>query len=126
MRTKIAALAAGLAIIPMAGEAWAHHAYAMFDISREMTLHGVVKDFEWSSPHIWVDMIVRDPAGKEADWSIEGANPGVLRRFGWTRSSLKPGDQIELVIHPRKDGSIGGSLVTAVVNGQTVGGAPKA
>ena len=122
----IAILASGLASGLLADSASAHHAYAMFDINKEVTLHGVVKTYEWTSPHIWVDLLVRDTAGKEINWPIEGASPTNLRRFGWGRQSMKPGDQIELVIHPRRDGSIGGSMVTAVVNGQTVGATPKA
>ncbi len=98
----------------------------MFDVNREVTLHGVVKTFQWSSPHIWVELVVREPSGKEAEWPIEGSSPSTLRRFGWTRVSMKPGDQIDLVIHPRRDGAAGGSLVTAVVNGQAIGGAFKA
>ena len=117
----VAVLASGL----LADGASAHHAYAMFDINREVTLHGVVKAYEWTSPHIWVEMLVRDNAGKETEWPIEGASPTNLRRFGWGRMSMKPGDQIEMVIHPRRDGGAGGSLVAAVVNGQVVGGAPK-
>ena len=108
-----------------APSALAHHAYAMFDVTREVTLKGVVKDYQWTSPHIWVDLMARDPSGKETLYPIEGASPTTLRRFGWGRDSMKPGDQIEMVVHPRKDGTSGGSLVTAVVNGQTVGGPPR-
>jgi hypothetical protein len=72
-----------------------------------------------------MDLIIRDSFGKETHWPIEGASPNILRRFGWTRQSMKPGDQIEVVIHPREDGGAGGSLVTAVVNGQAVGARAK-
>jgi hypothetical protein len=125
MRRDIAGLS-GMAALLFAGGALAHHAYVMFDVQKEVTLQGVVKDFQWTSPHILVDLMVRDAAGKEAEWPIEGASPSMLSRFGWTRSSMKPGDHIDLVIHPRRDGSAGGSLVKATVNGQVVGEQPKA
>ena len=122
MRRAIS-IAVLLAATLQAPSALAHHAYAMFDVTREVTLKGVVKDYQWTSPHIWVDMMIHDPSGKDIVWPIEGASPTTLRRFGWGRDSMKPGDQIEMVVHPRKDGTNGGSLVTAVVNGRTVGGA---
>ncbi len=100
----------------------AHHAYSVFDVNREVTLHGVVKQYQWTSPHIWVDILIRDGAGRQTDWPIVGASPSILQRFGWRRDSIKPGDQIEMVVHPRTDGLSGGSLVTAVVNGRVVGG----
>jgi hypothetical protein len=100
----------------------AHHTYSVFDVNREVTLHGVVKQFQWTSPHIWVDLSVSDASGRQMDWPIVGASPSILEHFGWSNESMKPGDQIEIVIHPRKDGASGGSLVKAVVNGRVVGG----
>jgi hypothetical protein len=105
----------------LTGPAMAHHAFSMFDPNREITLDGTVKDFQWTNPHAWVQMIVKDSAGKEVEWSIEGASPNNLARFGWRRSSVKAGDRAQAVIHPLKDGSIGGSLVKLTVNGQVVG-----
>lgn len=112
---------AGVGALLFAQGALAHHAYVMFDVNKEVTLHGRVKDFQWTSPHVWMNLVIRDSSGREMDWPIEAPSPSALRRFGWTRNSMKPGDEIEMVIHPRKDGSMGGSLVTAVVNGQAVG-----
>jgi hypothetical protein len=106
-----------------AGEAQAHHSFSMFDTSREVVIDGVVKDFQWTNPHTWLLLAVGD-GGKEVEWSIEGAGPNNLVRFGWKRTSLKPGDHVLAVIHPLKDGQIGGSLIKVTVNGQVVG-APK-
>ncbi len=104
--------------------AQAHHAFAMFDTSREVTLEGTVKAFQWTNPHSWVQLLVKDGAGKEIEWSIEGSSPNNLARFGWKRTSIKAGDRVRAVIHPLKDGAIGGSLVKITINGQVVG-APK-
>jgi hypothetical protein len=118
MALAIAAIGLGLA-----GPALAHHAFAMFDTNREVTLDGTVKEFQWTNPHTWVQLLVKDSAGKEVEWSIEGSSPNNLARFGWTRNSLRSGDRVQAVIHPLKDGSIGGSLVKITVNGQVVGAA---
>ena len=109
--------------LALAGPALAHHAFAMFDTNREVMLEGTVKEFQWTNPHTWVQLLVKDPSGKEVEWSIEGSSPNNLARFGWTRNSLRSGDRVQAVVHPLKDGSIGGSLVKITVNGQVVGAA---
>lgn len=108
-----------------AGTAFAHHSFAMFDMKVQKTLIGKVKEVQWTNPHIWVQVIVMDEkTGMPAEWSIEGGSPNGLSRMGWHRSSIKAGDTIELVIHPLKDGSHGGSLMRVKVNGRPVGGPP--
>jgi hypothetical protein len=123
MKRRIATTLILLSLIG-AGQAQAHHAFAMFDISKEVTLDGVVKEFQWTNPHAWVQLMVKDASGNEIEWSIEGASPNSLARFGWSRGSLKAGDHVQATIHPLKDGHAGGSLVKIAVNGQIVG-APK-
>jgi hypothetical protein len=102
--------------------AFAHHSFAMFDSTKNMTLDGTIKDFQWTNPHSWVQIVVKDPAtGKDVEWSIEGGSPNGLARQGWKRTSLKPGDKAQVVIHPLKDGTAGGSLVTVSVGGVKIG-----
>lgn len=123
-RTTIALGASlGALGLVLAGPALAHHAFAMFDTSREVTLDGTVKEFQWTNPHTWVQLLVKEPGGKDVEWGIEGASPNNLARFGWSRNSIKAGDHVQAVVHPLKDGSIGGSLVRITVNGQVVGAA---
>jgi hypothetical protein len=125
IRTAIALGASlGALGLGLSGPAMAHHAFAMFDTNREITLDGTVKEFQWTNPHTWVQLLVKEPGGKDVEWSIEGSSPNNLSRFGWSRNSLKAGDKVQAVVHPLKDGSIGGSLVRITVNGQVVG-APK-
>jgi hypothetical protein len=123
IRTAIAlgASLGALSLVP-AGPALAHHAFAMFDTNREVTLDGTVKEFQWTNPHTWIQVMVKDKAGKDVEWSIEGGSPNGLSRNGWKRTSLKPGDKATVIIHPLKDGSNGGSLMTVSVNGQKIGG----
>jgi hypothetical protein len=117
-RFIFAALAvAGSTAVPI----WAHHSFAMFDNEKEMTLEGTIKEFQWTNPHTWTQVMVKDAAGKEVEWSIEGGSPNSLARSGWKRTSIKPGDKATVVIHPLKNGEPGGSLIRIMVNGQRVG-----
>jgi hypothetical protein len=99
----------------------AHHSFALFDAQKSMTLEGRVKQFQWTNPHTWIQLMVVDSSGKEAEWSIEASSAITMSRQGWTRAALKPGDHVVVVIHPLKDGTRGGSLVSAEVNGQPIG-----
>ena len=107
-----------------AAPAFAHHSFAMFDSQKNVAVDGTVKEFQWTNPHSWIQLVVKDPAtGKEAEWSVELGSPNALEREGFRRTSFKPGDQAHVVIHPLKDGSNGGSFVSAMVNGVQIGGA---
>jgi hypothetical protein len=107
-----------------AGAASAHHSFAMFDQAQTKTLVGTVKEVQWTNPHIWVQVLVPDAkGGPPQEWSIEGGSPNGLSRQGWRRTSIKGGDAIEITIHPLKDGTNGGSMMKAMINGQAVGAA---
>jgi hypothetical protein len=123
MKLHVAIVAAGL-LAPVSGTALAHHSFAMFDQGKETKLVGVIKEVQWTNPHIWLQVLVKDPSGKDVEWSIEGGSPNGLARQGWKRSSVKPGDQVEVVIHPLKNGDKGGSVMRVSVDGKPVGGRP--
>jgi len=119
---KFALLPAALLSTVLANSALAHHSFAMFDNKKEMTLEGTLKELQWTNPHIWVQVMVPDPAtGKEVEWSIEGGSPNNLSRRGWSRNAMKPGDKVVVLIHPLKNGEPGGSLMKITVNGKTIG-----
>ena len=121
MKTAIFSAAAVLTVF--AATASAHHSFAMFDQTKEVTLDGTLKELQWTNPHIWVQVMAKDPAsGKEVEWSIEGGSPNGLSRRGWSRNMMKAGDKLTVVIHPLKNGEPGGSLTKITVNGKTVGG----
>jgi hypothetical protein len=107
--------------LAIAAAAQAHHSFSMFDNDKEQTIEGTVKEFQWTNPHIWVQVNVKGPDGKVTEYSIEGGSPNGLRRQGWSRETMKSGDKIVLKMHPLKDGSPGGSFVSALVNGTPVG-----
>ena len=101
----------------------AHHSFSMFDEKKEVVLKGTVKEFQWSNPHTWIQLNVMDASGKVVEWSIEGGSPNLVGRQGWKRNTFKAGDQIEVTIHPLRDGQPGGSFMRAVLpDGRTLGG----
>jgi len=121
MKIRLALLLGG-AVALFGQPARAHHSFAMFDYQKELTVEGVVREFQWTNPHCWIRLVVTDNAGKQVEWNIEGQSPNALVRSGWSRDSIKTGDKATVVIHPLKDGSPGGSVVRAIVNGQPLSG----
>ncbi len=110
------------AIAAMTVPALAHHSFAMFDAEKTITMDGVVKEFEWTNPHVWLRVMVNDQGGMARQWALEMGAPGQQSRIGWKPDSLKPGDKVTVTIHPLKDGSRGGQFMSAVLpNGQTLG-----
>ena len=112
-----------VAVIAMlqAGQAWAHHSFGMFDTAKRVVVEGEVKEFRMVNPHSFIVVAVKGADGKEADWWIEAHSLLVLKRQGWTRQSVKPGDQVHLIVNPLHTALPGGYLVEATVNGQLVG-----
>jgi Family of unknown function (DUF6152) len=108
LKYSLIAVAAMLA----ASSAFAHHSFAMFDQSKSVNLQGTVKDFRWSNPHVFIQLLVKTEGGGEEEWSIEMTSPEHLARVGWRPGTLKPGDNVTLVIHPMRDGTQGGQYVS--------------
>jgi Family of unknown function (DUF6152) len=112
MRIKpLGVLFAGLLLA--AASAVAHHSFVMFDTSRQVTLSGSVTSFEWTNPHVYIEVDVPGEAGVVKHWSIELGSPSILRNSGWKHDTLKPGDKVTLIINPLKNGHPGGLLVQA-------------
>lgn len=96
----IVALASTAAVVP------AHHSFAAeFDFQKPVTLKGVVVRWEMINPHGWITMDVAGEDGKTTQWMIETSNPNGLMRLGWTKRSLKAGDEITVDGYKAKDGS---------------------
>jgi hypothetical protein len=123
MKFRVVMAATLLALF--SGAAFAHHSFAMFDQDKEVKLVGTIKEVQWTNPHIWVQVMAKNPAtGQMVEWSIEGGSPNGLSRQGWRRNSLKAGDNVEITIHPLKNGENGGSLMRVLVDGKPIGGRP--
>ena len=94
----------------------------MFDRTKTVKLSGTVSEYDWTNPHAYIWLEVVDKAkGSSAKWAIESASPGILVRHGWTKSTLKPGDKVDIEVNPLKDGRTGGSFVRLYLpNGTTM------
>jgi len=100
----------------------AHHSQALVDLTKEVVLVGTVKDFQWSNPHIWIQLLVPDKSGNSVEWGVEGASPRQMARYNIKRTTLKPGDKIELTISPLRSGGIGGGFVRVkLASGEVLG-----
>lgn len=108
------------ALAGSAGPAEAHHSYAMFDMGKEVSLVGTIKEFQWTNPHSWIWLDVPGADGKVEQWGIEGMSPNYLARRGWTKETLKPGDKVTVVIHPLKNQEHGGSFLRVTLPDGTV------
>ena len=95
--------------------AFAHHGNAEFDLTQSLTLKATVTDFVWSNPHSEIFFDVKETDGKLTRWSCEAVQPALLHRAGWTKDSLKPGDQVTIVLHPAKNGKPIGYLQKVVL-----------
>jgi hypothetical protein len=105
MRPNAWGLLAAFFILLMGRAALAHHSFAAeFDGQRPVTLKGVVVKWEMINPHGWITLDVT-AEGKTTQWMIETSNPNGLMRLGWTKSSLKTGDEITVDGYLAKDGS---------------------
>jgi len=92
-------------------QAFAHHSFAMFDRSKEVTIEGTVKAFNYTNPHSWLQILAKDENGQEKEWSFEMEGPSTLMRAGIKPGSLKPGDRVTVKAWPLKDGRAAGAAV---------------
>jgi hypothetical protein len=106
MKLKLTMIAVSAGLLMVGLPAAAHHSFAAeYDSTKKITLKGVVTKFEWTNPHAHFYVDVADPAGKVANWNLELASPNMMQRIGWTRHSLKEGDQVVVVASQAKDGT---------------------
>jgi hypothetical protein len=109
-------------LLTASGFVTAHHSNAMFDKSLLRQVTVTIKEFQWTNPHVWIQVYLENAAGEREEWSIEGGGPNTLFRKGWRPNSFKPGDVVELKFNPMHDGSNAALFVGArFTNGETLG-----
>jgi hypothetical protein len=114
------AVCAALAL--MAGAAAAHHSDAMFERERTLELNGTVKEFQFTNPHTWLQVMVPDANGQPVEWSFEWGSPNQLGRQGIRPTTFAAGSKITVRTNPMRDGSPGGAFVGArLEDGRTIG-----
>ncbi|MFT3905145.1 MAG: DUF6152 family protein [Steroidobacteraceae bacterium] len=103
--------------------ALAHHSFAMFDFDRTIDVRGTMRALEWQNPHSWIWVDVDKGDGQVESWGGEFAGgPSNLPREGFTRTTVQPGDEIIITLHPAKDGQKAGSVakIVTVADGKVV------
>jgi hypothetical protein len=109
MRRQLSAVWLSLALMAVSGATMAHHSFAMFDTEHPIAVEGKVLEFKFTSPHTFIFLEIMAPDGTATVWNLEGGAPSGLVRDGWTSSSIKPGDELKITIHPLRSGAPGGS-----------------
>ena len=128
MRSCLLAVSVALgAAFFLAPPAFSHHSNVAFEVTKVVTVTGVVKEFRWANPHTWVGLTVDDGNGTKVEWALEGRAPGVLLRAGWSKNSIKPGDKVTIDMSPAKDGSKTGLIArVTLADGTILPNAPPA
>ena len=113
------AIVAGLAGVTAAE---AHHSFSMFDLTKEVTISGKVRKFQWTNPHAYIQLVTTDSSGREVEYSLEMGAPMYLYARGWRPSSLKAGMDISVTLNPLRNGKPGGVVRdVATADGKKIG-----
>jgi hypothetical protein len=121
---RTAVLATGLVTVSSA--VFAHHGSSSYDMKKTTTLNGTISNFEWDNPHCLIHIDVKADNLEVQHWTLELPSPFTMRRKGWTKDSLKPGDQAMVETHPAKNAVTEGisgdsrAIMKVVVNGKAL------
>jgi len=101
---------------------FAHHGNAAYDPDKVVSMKVTITGFEFGNPHVQVFFDTKDENGKVLHWNCEGTNPAMLTRIGWSKDTLKPGDQVTVYVHPNKnpDITVVGLVKVVLANGQVL------
>jgi hypothetical protein len=117
MKVKLAIFAAAVSSLIAVAPVMAHHSFAAeYDAKQPVELKGTVTGVDWTNPHARFYVDVKDASGKVTNWNLELASPNVLKRNGWTRTTLKIGDEITVQGSRAKDGANMANARTVVLS----------
>lgn len=109
----------------MAAPVLAHHGNAAFDETKKLTVKGTVVEWFWANPHCLLKFDVKDGNGNVVHWVAEASNPPDMINRGWSKNSLKPGDEVSVTLSPVKNGQPIGRIQQIVfANGHILGTQP--
>ncbi len=108
LRATFATLIAGVCTAAGVGSASGHHSLAMYDREHPIALIGTVREFKFVSPHALIVLEVMDKETPSVIWHLEGDSPNSLNWDGWSRETLRPGDELRLTVEPLRSGAHGG------------------
>lgn len=113
-------LSLAVILLLAAAIAEAHHSFAMYDHSRTLTLKGTVTKFQWTNPHAYLEIDVRDAKGVVKHYTLEGTSINMMQRIGWRSNMIKFGDSVKAVMAPATSGEpVGLLLEVTLPNGET-------
>jgi len=124
---KSVAMAAGVAAaLWVLAPVCAHHSASMFEPKKTVTISGTVKEFQYTNPHSWLIIDVRNPDGTVTTWGFEAEGPSTLMRAGIRKSDLAPGTKITITGHPMRDGRPAATWIKATrADGKELNPHPK-
>jgi len=102
------ALAVAIGVLVAAIPTFAHHSRAMFDMGKNITIRGVVKNYRWQNPHSQIVIVIEPGAADRSTvgtWTVEASDIKLMSAMGWAPNTYKSGDPITVVAHPNRDGS---------------------
>jgi hypothetical protein len=111
MRSRVARVAIAALLCLSAGLAFAHHSFAMFDQSKQVTVIGKVTEVQWTNPHVWVFLEGAPVGGKKGRWGVEFTSKVHLTRRNFDPDMIKVNDNVEFTVNPYRDGQLGGRFV---------------
>lgn len=122
MARKLATLLSILFVVAAAAAplAFAHHSVSMYDMDHPLTLKGTVSRLEWTNPHGYIYLDVKDDKGQTVEWAVEINSPNFLKHNGWTSTTVKPGDVVTVTGGAAKSGAKTMRCTTVVLSDGTV------
>ena len=121
MRFQFAGAVVG-AVALAAAPAQAHHSFAMFDMTKEVTVTGTVRQFQWTNPHAYIQLMAKDAQGRDVEYSLEMGAPMYLYARGWRPRTLRAGQQIRVKLNPLRNGRPGGVVREVTdMDGKSIG-----
>jgi hypothetical protein len=113
-------LCVAVIMLMTAAAAEAHHSFAMYDHTRTLTLKGTVTKFQWTNPHAYLEIDVKDSKGAVKHYTLEGTSINMMQRIGWRSNMIKFGDSVKVVMAPATSGEpVGLLLEVTLPNGET-------
>lgn len=120
--SNVFAMGLALLLSAMTPAVFGHHSASGINQKGSVTVSGIVKDFHWGNPHSWIELDVVNDKGVTDVWNFEMNPPQYLVKLGFTRSTLKPGDKVDVTAKPFFDGRPGGIFISVkLADGKVLG-----
>ena len=126
MQRAVVSLVLISGLLMAAAPAGAHHAFATeFDANKQVSMKGIVTKIDWANPHVWFYLNVKKDNGTIENWGFEMGGPNSLRNSGWTKDTMKIGDELAVEGFLARNGTrnVNAKNVTMASNGKKLGAA---